>query len=279
VWEVTGPISEELQEAIRSHLKYNCQFTFEGPFRLTGEPAPFYGAALLCQLALLPSSSYKNARKTKVLDTEATFYFLFRTVDADEVLIPLTGGEGDVLLAKRWLGLDLHDDAQRLKYARFYYAFALTERPPQFRNVPCNISDLRFDKPVTEQRIWGIYGATWRFVDPEGLDVRVHFERRGAFWFVCHRTHLPMQFGNKLFDVDLRIWRNDGHVSCRKTSLIYQDAALAEEPRLRPGKIRLPSYITWNEQWLTLYRNCATFVNQAVYLAAFAGLLIASAIA
>ena len=61
--------------------------------------------------------SYRNARKTKVLDTPASFYFLFRTVDDDEVLIPLTGGEGDVLLAKRWLGLSLRDDGERLDYA------------------------------------------------------------------------------------------------------------------------------------------------------------------
>ena len=123
-----------------SHLKHNCQFTFEGPYRLTGEPAPFYGAALLCQLVLPAGCSYKSARKTKELDTPATFYFLFRTVDDDEVLIPLTGGEGDILLAKRWLGLSLRDDADRLDYARFYCGFALTGKPPWFSQHPAQRS-------------------------------------------------------------------------------------------------------------------------------------------
>jgi len=278
VWDVTGPIPEALKGAIVSHLRENCRFTFEEPCRLTGEQVPFYGDVLLCQLVLEPGSTFSSSRKKKQLQSVGVFYFLFRT--EDEVLIPLTGGEGDILLAKRWLGLSLEDDAQRLDYARFYYAFALTERPPQYRNVPRKLAELRFKRPVTEQQIWGIYGAMWRFlVDANTLDVRVHFEPRGSFWRARHRAHLPMQFGSDLFDVDLKIWHRDGHVSYRKTGLIYRDDALAEEPRERPGRIGRPGYVSRAEWLLTLYQNFKTIINQAVYLAVFALFLLASAVA
>jgi hypothetical protein len=278
VWEVTGQIPDAVKAAIIAHLKDNCRFTFKGACRLTGDPAPFYGDVLLCELVLEPGTTFNNGRKRKELKAAAVFYFLFRP--EDEVLIPLTGGEGDILLAKRWLGLSLQDDAQRLDYARFYHAFALTEKPPQFRNVPRKLSELRFKRPVTEQQIWGIYGAMWRFlVDATTLDVRVHFEPRGSFWRARHRAHLPMQFGSDLFDVDLNIWDRDGHVSYRKTGLIYRDEALAEEPRERPGKIGRPGYVSRAEWLLTLYQNFKTTINQAAYLAVFTLFLLASAVA
>lgn len=277
MWEVTGSLPDAWQEAIVSHLRSNCRFTFEKPYRLTGEPAPFPSEVRLCQLVLEPGSSFSNRGKRKDIKTAVTFYFLFR--HDDEVLIPLTGGEGDILLAKRWFGLDLEDDAQRLHYARLYYGFALTERPPQFRNVPRMLSELRFKSPVTEKQIWGIYGAMWRFlVDTRTLDVRVHFEPRGLFWRARHRAHLPMQFGSSLYDVDLKIWHHDGHVSYRKTGLIYRDDALEEEPSTRPGKIGRPSYVRRDQWLLALYRNFKTTINQALYLVALALFLIASAI-
>lgn len=279
MWEVTGAIPEELQDAIISHLRNNCQFTFEEPYRLTGEPAPFYGAALLCQLVLLPGCSYKSARKTRQLDKEATFYFLFRTVDEDEVLIPLTGGEGDILLAKRWLGLSLPDDARRLDYARFYCGFAPTGRPPGFHNVPRNVSELRFTRRPEEKQIWGVYGAMWRFLaDTKTLGVRVHFEPRGSFWRARHRAHLPMQYGSDLFDVDLKIWDRDGHISYNKTGLMYRDAALEEEPSERIGKIGRPRYVSRGERLVTLYQNFKSAINQAAYLVTMALFLIASAV-
>ena len=276
--EITGTISDATKGAIIAHLRDNCRFTIKGTSRLTGEPTPFYGDVLLCELVLEPDSSFISNRKRKELKTPTTFYFLFRP--EDEILIPITGGEGDLLLAKRWLGLNLQDDAQRLDYARFYYAFALTEKPPQFRNIPRKLSELRFRKPVSEKQIWGIYGAMWRFlVDATTLDVRVHFEERGSFWRKRRRAHLPMQFGSDLYDVDLKIWDRDGHVSYRKTALIYRDDALAEEPRARPGKIGRPGYVSRGEWLLTLYRNFRTVINQAAYLAVFALFLLASCVA
>jgi hypothetical protein len=277
VWEVMGPVPDALRNAIIAHLKSNCRFTFKGEYQLTGDPLPFYGEVLLCELVLKPGCFFSSGGKRKELDTAAVFYFLFRP--DDEVLIPLTGGEGDILLANRWLGLNLENDAQRLDYARFYYAFARTERPPRFRNVPRKLSELRFKRPVTEQQIWGIYGAMWRFlVDAKTLDMRVHFEPRGSFWRARHRAHLPMQFGSDLYDVDLKIWERDGHVSYRKTALIYRDEALAEEPQERPGKIGRPRYVRRSEWLLTVYRNFKSRINQAAYLVAFALFLLASAI-
>jgi hypothetical protein len=227
---------------------------------------------------LQPGTSFSSGGKRKQLTAPAYFYFLFRP--DDEVLIPLTGGEGDVWLANRWLGLTLENDATRLDYARFYYAFALTENPPQFRNIPRQLKELRFNKPVTEKQIWGIYGATWRFlVDPVTLEMKIHFEPRGVFWRARHRAHLPMQFGSDLCDVDLKIWERDGHVSYRKTALIYRDDALAAEPSERPGKIGRPRYISRREWFRTLFQNLRSGMLQLAYLAILAVLLVASAVA
>lgn len=281
MWEITGSVPDSVQQAIVSHLRENCDFTFEGPYRLTGDPIAFYGEALLCELVLEPGTRLSSGRKRKqTLQRAATFFFVYKTIAGDEVLIPLTGGVGDILLAKRWLNPDLQNDEDLLNYARFYYAFAVTERPPQFRNVPRKLADLRFCAPVSVERMWGIYGALWRFlVNPTTMEIRVHFDSRGSFWRSRHRAHLPMQFGSDLFDVDLNIWKLDGHVSCRKTALIYRDASLAEEPRVLPGKIGRPRYVSRGEWLLTLYRNFGTVINQAAYLVFFAVFLLASAVA
>ena len=281
MWEIKEPIPEAVQQAIISHLKDNCHFWFEGSYRLTGEPATYYGGALLCELVLEPGTRLSSGRKRKqTLQRPATFFFLYKAIIGDEVLIPLTGGVGDVLLANSWLNLDLQSDEDRLNYARFYFAFALTERPPKYRNVPRQLAELRFSSPITEQRMWGIYGALWRFLlDPTSMQVRVHFEPRGSFWRARHRAHLPMQFGNDLFDVDLNIWKLDGRVSCRKTALIYRDDSLAEETRVLPGTIGRPRYVARSEWLLALYRNLMTGINQALYAMFFAGFLLASAVA
>jgi hypothetical protein len=278
VWDVTGPVSDSIERAIIAHLKGKCRFGFEGAYRLTADPAPFYRGVLLCELVLVPGARVSNRGKWQEVTTTACFYFLFR--DHDEVLIPLTGGEGDVLLANRWLDLTLEDDATRLDYARFYYAFALTESPPQFRNIPRHLEELRFKAPVSEKQIWGIYGATWRFlVDPVTLQMKIHFEPRGVFWRARHRAHLPMQFGSDLCDVDLKIWHRDGHITYRKTALIYRDDALAAEPSDRPGRIGRPRYISRREWFRTVFRNVRSGIVQLAYLAILALLLVASVVA
>ena len=280
MWDVTGEVPDVVQRAIISHLKGNCRFAFKGDYRLTGELLPFYGDALLCQLVLEAGCAIVSGRKRRQeLTVPAAFYFLYKAVAGDEVLIPLTGGEGDMVLAKRWLGLSLQDDEQRLHYARFYQAFARTRRPPEFRNVPRSLHELRFDKAVTEQRMWGIYGALWRFlVNDKTLAVRVHFEPRGQLWRARHRAHLPMQFGNELYDVDLKIWDHDGHVTYSKTGLIYRDAALAENNQGPPGRISRPRYVSRSEGLLALYRNFRTSINQALYLLAATLFVVATAI-
>jgi hypothetical protein len=247
---------------------------------LTGESLPFYGGALLCELVLHPGTKLSSGRKRKqALERPATFFFLYKAIDGDEILIPLTGGIGDILLANRWLVLDLQNDEDRLDYARFYFAFGLTERPPQFRNIPRKLSELRFRNPVSDQRMWGVYGALWRFlVNPKTMDVRVNFEPRGSFWRSRYRAHLPMQFGSDLFDVDLNIWKLDGHVSAHKTALIYRDEGLAEEPRVRPGKVGRPRYVSRGEWLFRMYKNFMTAINQAAYLVIFTLFLLASAV-
>ena len=87
-----------------------------------------------------------------------------------------------------------------------------------------------------------------------------------------------MQIGSDIFDVDLKIWQLDGHISYRRSELLYSDDVLAAEPRQRPGKIPLPRYVRWGERLLTLYQNFKTTINQAIYLAGTTLFLVASLI-
>jgi hypothetical protein len=166
-----------------------------------------------------------------------------------------------------------------LYYARFYQAFARTKKPPQFRNVPRSLRELSFDKPVSEQRIWGVYGAMWRFlVNDKTLAVRVHFEPRGLYWRARHRAHVPMQVESELHDVDLNIWDRDGHVTYNRTRLIYKDPALAERDQPKPGRIGRPRYVSRSEGLLTVYRNLKASINQAFYLLTTTLFLVATAV-
>ena len=282
MWAIEGRIPDHVQRAIVSHLKENCRFTFEGSAQLRADPLPFYPDTLLCQLLVEPGARVGSGRRRRQQQIEAPqrFYFLFKMVAGDAILIPLTGERGDILLANRWLGLRLKNDEQRLDYARFYYAFARTESPPGFHNVPRQMSELGFADIVTEKQIWGVYGAMWRFLDQDRpLHLRVRFEPRGVPWRSRHRAHLPLQIGSDIFDVDLKIWAADGHISYRKTELVYRDLALAAEPQERPGRIRLPRYVWWGERMFTLYRNIKVHINQALYLASTSLFFLASALA
>lgn len=281
MWHVEGSVSDHLQRSIVSHLKANCQFEFDGACQLRADPLPFYEDALLCELVCEPGSCIRiGRRRNQQLGVAQSFYFLFKPIAGDEVLIPLTGERGDIILANRWLGLRCIDDQQRLDYARFYYAFARTEVPPSFHNVPRHMLEVRFAHPVAKERIYGVYGAMWRFLDPErDLHMRVHFERRGVPWLRRHRAHLPLQIGNEIFDVDLKIWESDGHITYRKAELVYRDSALASEAQDKPGKIRMPRYVSRREQMLTFYRNMKAHIYQAFYLASTSLFILASVVA
>ena len=92
-------------------------------------PADRRAAAVLWRGAALPAGAAARllviSGRTQGKRTRYASSLLFPLpgiVDGDEVLIPLTGGEGDILLAKRWLGLSLRNDEHRLDYARFYCA-------------------------------------------------------------------------------------------------------------------------------------------------------------
>lgn len=268
MWEVKGEIPEEIARAILAHLAKHCGFKFNSDeFRLTGEALDFYGA-LLCQLDL-PAGCTRKMRHTGAQDLPdpARYYFLYRPAAGNELLLPLSGRVGDMVIAKRWFGLAIDDDAQRLAYARFYLAFGRTRKPPEFANVPRSMHDLRLAH-ITDQRMWGIFGSMWRFgVIDKMLAVRARFERRGMLWFARWRAHLPMQQGNELRDVDLHIWDIDGHISFHQTSVIYRDPALLDETHILPASIDLPDYVRWHERLLALYRNFQIIINQTTYLA------------
>ena len=239
----------------------------------------FYGEeALLCQLVLEAGCGVASGRRRlQQIETVTSFHFLFRSVGGDEILIPLTGERGDIHLANRWLGLRLGDNQDRLDYARFYCAFARMERPPSFHNIPREMSELHFMDAVHDKRVWAVYGAMWRFLDKDQpLKLRVQFEPRGLFWLARHRAHMPMQIGKDIFDVDLKIWQLDGHISYRRAELLYRDEILAAEPRERPGKLPMPRYVRWGERLFTIYQNLTTSINQAVYLTGTTLFLLAS---
>lgn len=279
MWHVEGIVADHLQRAIAAHLKQNCQFEFDGDCTLRADPLAFYEDTLLCELLCKPGARIRSGRKRQQIEVATSFYFLFKTVAGDEVLIPLTGDRGDILLANRWLTRRLDDDGQRLDYARFFYAFARTEVPPCFHNVPREMAEVRFSPPATNEKIWGVYGAMWRFLDPARLlHVRVVFERRGLPWRTRHQAHLPLQIGNEIFDVDLKIWADDGQITYRKAELVYRDSALAAEPQDKPGKIRMPRYVWWGERLLTLGRNAKAHIYQALYLATTSLFIAATAI-
>jgi hypothetical protein len=280
VWHVEGIVPEHLRRAIAAHLKQNCQFEFDGECELRGDPLAFYEDTLLCELMCAPGTRIRSGRRRQQIEVTRSFYFLFKNVAGDEVLIPLTGDRGDILLANRWLNRRLDGDEQRLDYARFFYAFARTEVPPCFHNVPRRMAEVRFARPASETQIWGVYGAMWRFLDPARLlHVRVAFERRGLPWRTRHQAHLPLQIGNEIFDVDLKIWADDGQITYRKAELVYRDQALAAEPQERPGKIVLPRYVKWGERLVTLCENAKAHIYQAIYLATTSLFIVASAIA
>jgi hypothetical protein len=280
VWEVKGEIPEAVRGAILAHLEKHCDFAFsDGDCSLTGEQLAFYADTFLCQLDLPAGCTLKIRRKRQELPIPVRFYFLYKPAIDGDVLVPLSGREGDCVLAKRWLGLILDDDAKRLSYARFYLAFARTKRPPQFANIPRSVHDLRFARGITEPRIWGVYGSLWRFgVNDKELAVRARFERRGSFWFSRWRAHLPMQGENELHDIDLHIWELDGHVTFHPSAVIYRDPALLAEPQGLPGRISRPRYIRWHETLLALYRNFQAGINQAFYLTATTLFVLATAV-
>jgi hypothetical protein len=268
VWEVKGKLPASVARTIIEHLEGYCGFKFaQEEFSLTGEPLDFYGGALLCQLDLPAGCSLKTRwHREQELPLPARFYFLYKADPNRDILVPLSGRRGDLAIAKRWLGLNLDTNALRLAYARFGLHFGRTKKPPRFFNVPRRVHDLRLD-PISDQRMWGIYGSLWRFgVNDQNLEVRPHFERRGALWFSRWRAHLPIQSGDELYDVDLAIWDIDGHVTFHPTIKIYRDPALVDETHSLPARISQPGYIRWYETLLAFYRNSQVIVSQLVYV-------------
>jgi hypothetical protein len=250
VWDVSGPVSDELKRTILSHLEQNCAFDFRGDEELTGGLLSFYADTVLCQLVLPKGAEIKHRRgQRERLEEITTLYFLFRHVAGDQLLIPLAGGCGNIHLANHYLGLRLDNDQHRMAYARFYCAFGRVGKPPQFVNVPQELSDVRFVAGARSEKQWLAYGAMWRFLDrATRTSLDVQFETRGLFAAAGHRAHLPLQFGRELIDADLKIWRRDGHITYKAVELVYEDEALAREPEHVVGRIGLPRYIRRSER-------------------------------
>jgi hypothetical protein len=281
VWDVSGPVSDELKRTILNHLEQNCAFEVRGDDgELTGELLSFYADTVLCQLVLPKGAEIRHKRgQRERLEEITTFYFLFRHVAGDQLLIPLAGGCGNIHLANHYLGLRLDNDLHRMAYARFYCAFGRVGKPPQFVNAPQELSDVRFVAGAPSEKKWLAYGAMWRFLDRAtrtSLDVR--FETRGLFAAAGHRAHLPLQLGRQLIDADLKIWRRDGHITYKPVELVYENEALAREPEHVVGRISLPKYIKRSERMRAGLQNLKASLRQFAYLLGTGLFLLASGI-
>ncbi len=282
VWEITGIPAIADHDEILAHLAQHKILYIIGSHELTVEPVSFFPETLLCCLKLEPSSRILvGTKKTETLHQRTAFYFLFRTTPGKQQFIPIADGAGNLVVANRHLELQLTSNQQRLEYAKFYFAFARSGRPPAFRHLATSPAGLRFRSGATRERVLLAQGALWRFMD-EATRSRlvVEFQRRGIFpGRTRHHAHVPVQYGKEIHDVDINIWQSDGHITDTKFELLYADDELAEEPRTRVGQLAMPPYVTRHERWLARYRNLHAALAQLAYVAMTAIFFAASAIA
>lgn len=282
MWDITGnPVVEDHDE-ILAHLAQHKILSVFGGHRLTVEAVSFFPDTLLCCLQIEPGARIVvGSKKTENLHHRTAFYFLFRTTPGKQQLIPIADGAGNLVLANRHLELQLNNNQQRLEYARFYFAFARSGRPPAFRHLPISPSGLRFQPDAPAGRMLLAQGALWRFMDEDTRSrLIVAFHRRGLFpGRARHHAHVPVQYGKEIYDVDINIWQSDGHITDTKFELVYADDKLAEEPKIRVGHLALPAYIANRERWLTRYRNLRAALTQLAYIAMTLVFGAASAIA
>ncbi|RTL68922.1 MAG: hypothetical protein EKK41_14805 [Hyphomicrobiales bacterium] len=267
MWEIQNTPAYAAREAILAHLIHNRIAQVPEGHRLFAETVPFYADTLLCCL-VVPGGTRILIGEKKAQDDTA-FYFLFRTTPGQQQFVPIAEGPGNIWLANRHLELKIGNDDLRAAYARFYFAFARTGRPPTFRHLPASSDGLRFKDGCPPETRWKAEGALWRFLDTATrTKLRIDFQRRGLFptRFRFH-AHAPVQYGTEIHDIDFNIWQSDGHVTDTKYELIYTSPDLAEEPKIKVGHLPLPGYITRRERWYTRFKNFKAALGQLLYMA------------
>ena len=258
-----------LEQSILAHLRANCAFAFVGNHDLHVEQVSFYPDTWLCRLTLRRGTTLVGGKRKQPLGGDAEFRFLFRDTLGDELLIPLANDRSNILLANRLLGLTIRNDKDRMEYVRFYYGVSRVERRGETLNIPDTLEHVGFNDDATPEDKSNVFGAMWRFLDRETRTrLAVKFEDLGLFQWARYRAYVPAQLANALFDIELKIWRRNGHVTYNKSALIYEGDALKGVPLPRLGKIALPGYIRWSERVRSYFGKLRATLGRATYAAA-----------
>ncbi|MDX2205634.1 MAG: hypothetical protein NW223_22980 [Hyphomicrobiaceae bacterium] len=284
MWDITSIPTPELHAAIVSHLADNGVIQLTGPYRLTADAVSFYPDTLLCCLVVEPGTKIlKGARAKNIehLQTSTAFYFLFRATPGKQQIVPVADGPGNLLLANRHLDFSIENDQQRLEYTRFYLAFARSGQPPRFRHLPMSPEGLRFTAACPPEQRLRVQGALWRFMDRETRSrLAIGFQRRGIFHtLIHHHAHVPVQYGQEIYDVDINIWQRSGRITDTRYELVYANQCLAEEPAITIGVLPMPSYITKRERRTAWLNNIRAALAQVLYVCMMIVFLSASTVA
>lgn len=269
MWEIQRTPAAAVGAAILAHLSHNRIAEVPDGHQLFAEAVPFYADTLLCCLVVPGGRQIViGKKKAEHLQEDTAFYFLFRTTPGQQQFVPIAEGPGNLWLANRHLELSTHNDDLRAAYARFYFAFARTGRPPRFRHLPNTSDALRFREDCPPDVRLRAQGALWRFMDTATRSkLRIAFEKRGFLpTRIRYHAHAPVQYGTEIHDVDLNIWQSDGHITDTQYELVYASKDLAEEPKIRVGHLPIPRYVTRLEKWRARFRNFKAALNQLAYM-------------
>ena len=269
--------TDEFKLAVLSHLRDNCAFEFQGSHSFSTQLLRFYPDTFLCRLVLDAGTRLKSGKAKHTLSNKTEYRFLFQPVLGDPRLLPLANDRSNILLANRWFGLKIRDDAERLEYAHFYYSVSRVERQREALNIPDSINGVRFGPTATEHERSLALGAMWRFLDvATRTSLAVKFEERGMFGLARYRAYVPAQLGNALYDVELKIWRRNGHITYNRSLPIFESPALEGVPLPQLGRMPLPGYIRWHERCRFYYHKAIATLGHATYAAAVLLFVLAS---
>ena len=269
--------STDFEREVIAHLRQNCQFEFEGEHTLTTQELAFYPDALACRLTLKDGTRLKSKKNRRTLSSDAEFRFLYRPHLGEDRLIPLANDRSNVLLANHWFDLKLRDDRERLAYVRFYYSFCRAEGRGQALNIAATIDDLGFAATATPEERAAAVGAIWRHLDERNrATLVVRFEEVGLYQWKRYRAYVPAQFGDTIYDIELKIWERNGHVTYNKSAPIYRSAALEGPTLPRLGKIHLPGYVDRFELLRFCFNKITATLGRVAYAVATLLFVLAS---
>jgi hypothetical protein len=269
--------SAEFGREVIAHLKENCQFEFEGDHTLHAEELVFYPDTILCRLTLKAGTRLRSRKYRRTLPRDTDFYFLYRPRLGEDRLIPLSNDRSNVLLANHWFDLKLRDDRERLEYVHFYYGVCRAESKGQALNIPRTIGDVGIAATASADERAATLGALWRYLDEANRSsLVVRFEEVGLYQWKRYRAHVPAQFADTLYDIELKIWARNGHVTYNKSAPIYRTSGLQGPKLPRLGKIHMPAYIDRFELLRFFLNKITATFGKALYAVATLLFVLAS---